>query len=88
MRTAPFDEGNNIFWQPQGNPRVYWTMSSTSRKINPALGQHGRARLPPRSGQPGDRQGSMVAYNAGFRTDLSGVAVPRGAAPDIGAYER
>ena len=30
----------------------------------------------------------MAAYNAGFRSDLSGVAVPRGTAPDIGAYER
>ncbi len=65
---GPFDEGNNIFWQPQGNPKVYWTMSSTSRKINPGWVNMATRDFHLAAGSPAIDKASMVAYNAGFRS--------------------
>jgi hypothetical protein len=86
--SAAFDEGNNIFWQPQGAPKIYFPISSTTRKVDPRWvgSQADDFRLA--AGSPAIDTGSMVAYNLGFRSDLTGLAVPRAAAPDIGAYER
>ena len=52
---GPLDEGNNIYWQPQGNPKVYLTMSSTSRKIDPRWVNPGAQDFHLERGQPGDR---------------------------------
>jgi hypothetical protein len=83
-----FDEGNNIYWQPQGNPKVYWTMSSTSRKADPRWMNPAGQDFRLNTGSPAIDTGSMIPYNAGYRTDYAGVAVPHGGAPDIGAFER
>jgi hypothetical protein len=84
---AAFDEGNNIFWQPQGLPKIYFPISATTRKIDPGWVNTAANDFHLANGSPAIDTGSLVAYNLGFRTDLAGVAVPRGAAPDIGAYE-
>jgi hypothetical protein len=85
---AGFDEGNNLYWQPQGNPKIYFPISSSSRKLDPRWINPGTRDLHLNAGSPAIDTGSMAAWNLGFRIDLSGVAVPRGGAPDIGAYER
>jgi len=85
---AAFDEANNIYWQPQGNPKVYFPMSSSSRKMDPRWVNAGTRDFHLGAGSPAIDAGSMAAWNLGFRTDLSGMTVPRGGAPDIGAYER
>jgi hypothetical protein len=85
---AAFDEGNNVYWQPQGNPRIYFPISSSSRKLDPRWLNAAARDFHLGAGSPAIDIGSMVAYNMGFRTDLQGNAVPRGAAPDVGAYER
>jgi hypothetical protein len=85
---AAFDEGNNLYWQQQGNPKVWFPISSTSRKLDPRLVNPAALDFRLNTGSPAIDWGSMVAYNLGFRQDLANVAVPRGAAPDIGAYER
>lgn len=85
---ANFDEGNNIYWQPQGTPRVYFNISSTSKKADPRWMNMGARDFRLNAGSPGIDTGSMAAWNLGFRSDLAGSAVPRGTAPDIGAYER
>ena len=54
---APFDEGNNIYWQPQGNPQVWFPMSSSSRLLDPKWHESGRVRLPPDAGESRDRRG-------------------------------
>ena len=87
--SAAFDEGNNIYWQPQGlPPKIYFPISSTSRIADPRWVNMAMNAFRLNAGSPAIDAGSMAAWNLGFRTDLGGLSVPRGAAPDIGAYER
>jgi len=85
---AGFDEGHNIYWTPGGNVKVWFPMSSTSRKIDPRFVNPGAFDFHLQSTSPAVNKGSTVATALGFRTDLDGVAVPQLGTPDIGVFER
>ena len=85
---AAFDEGNNSTGSRAARRKVYFPISSTSRRVDPRWLNAGGRDFKLGAGSPAIDLGSMVAYNMGFRTDLQRNAVPRGAAPDAGAYER
>jgi len=83
---APFDEGYNIIWntthtwfQTQGN----WTLSPTSKKTDPKFVNPAANDFHLQSTSPAINAGT----NVGYTSDLDGVAVPQGNAPDMGAYE-
>lgn len=80
-----FDEGNNIYWSP-GGPRVWFPMSASSRKVDPAFTARA-ADLHLRATSPAVDAGWAGVVGLGFDTDFDRVGVPRGGAVDIGAYE-
>lgn len=84
---AAFDEGNNIFWTPGGNTKVWFPMSSTSRKADPRWVSPGSGDFHLQSSSPAVDAGGNAALQMGYGTDFSGVTVPQGGAVDIGAFE-
>jgi len=85
---AAFDEGNNIYWQPGGVTRLYFPITSSSRKADPRYVNAGAGDLHLQATSPAVNMGSNVTVNLGYTTDLDGVAVPQAGMPDAGAYER
>jgi len=87
---APFDEGDNIYWNTAGAPLVQFkgfAMSPTSRKANP-LFVNPQARdfhLQPTSHALDTA--STAALESGFAIDFDRVTVPQGPAVDLGAFE-
>ena len=85
---AAFDEGNNIYWTPGGQPKIYFPISSSSRKVDPRWIAPGSGDFHLQSGSPAINTGSNAALQMGFNLDFDGVAVPQGGVVDIGAFER
>ncbi|MEA2610182.1 MAG: hypothetical protein QOJ75_2425, partial [Chloroflexota bacterium] len=83
-----FDESNNIYWKSDGAPKVYFPISSTSKKVDPRFVNLGAGDFHLASGSPAVDTASTAALALGFNRDLDGSAVPQGALPDVGAYER
>jgi hypothetical protein len=84
---AGFDEGYNIYWRSDGLPKVWFPISSTSRKVDPRFVNRGALDLRLASTSPAIDKGSTAAFNLGYKSDLDAVPVPQGAAVDIGTYE-
>jgi hypothetical protein len=84
---AAFDEGNNLYWKSDGAPKVWFPISSTSRKADPRFVDLAASNLRLQSTSPAINTGGVAALNLGYVLDLDGVALPQGAAPDMGAYE-
>jgi hypothetical protein len=84
---AGFDEGNNIYWRPGGAPKVWFPISSSSKKVDPKFVNPGAGDFRLAAGSPAINAGSGVSIGLGFKTDLIGTAVPQGGAADIGARE-
>ena len=84
---AAFDEGNNLYWKSDGAPKVWFPISSTSKKADPRFVDLAASNLRLQSTSPAINAGGVAALNLGYVVDLDGVAVPQGAAPDMGAYE-
>ena len=82
-----FDEGNNIYWTP-GGPKVWFPMSSSSKKVDPKWVAPGSGDFHLQSTSPAVNAGGNAALNLGFSVDFDGVTVPQGGAVDIGAFER
>ncbi len=82
-----FDETHNIYWRADGKPNVRYTMGSTSIKADPLWAAPGSADYRLKSSSPAINSGAMAAVNHGFTTDLGGLSVPQGSAPDRGAHE-
>ncbi len=83
-----FDEGNNLYWKSNGAPKVWFPISSSSKKADPRFVNLGALDLRLQSSSPALNVGGTAAVVLGYVTDLFGVAVPQGAAPDMGAHER
>lgn len=82
--SAAFDESNNIYWKTGGSPLIQgFTISSTSKKVDPQFVSAGTGDLHLQSTSPAVNAG----VNVGYTSDLDGKPVPQGLAPDIGAYE-
>jgi uncharacterized repeat protein (TIGR01451 family) len=84
---AAFDEGNNIYWNTSGAPKLWFPISSSSRKIDPKFVNRGALDLHLTSTSPAIDKATTAAFNLGYKTDLDSIPVPQGAAPDIGTYE-
>lgn len=83
---AAFDERSNIYWRAGGSPKVYFPISASSQKADPRFVSTSDLRLA--AGSPALDKASGAGLALGLTTDLSGIAVPQGAAADIGAHER
>lgn len=83
-----FDEGNNIYWTPGGQPKIYFPTSSSSRRVDPRWVAPGSNDFHLQSGSPAVNTGSNAALQMGFNLDFDGVGVPQGGTVDIGAFER
>ena len=84
---AAFDEGDNVFWTPGGNVKVWFPMSSSSMKSDPRWVAPGSSDFRLQSASPAVNAGSMHAVNMGFTKDFNSATVPQGGAVDIGATE-
>lgn len=83
---AGFDEGNNVYWSP-GGPRVWFPMTASSRKADPAFVAPSAGDLHIRSTSPAVDAGWSGVLGLGYTSDFDGASLPRGPAVDIGAYE-
>jgi parallel beta-helix repeat protein len=84
---APFEESNNVYWRAAGSPKVYFTISSTSKKVDPRFANAGAGDLRLASNSPAINAGWSGITGLGFTTDLAGTPVPQRGAVDIGARE-
>ena len=83
-------ESNNLYWSDSGTPAVNFqgfTMSPTSRQIDPQFVQPGASDLHLQPTSPARDSGDSEPVEQGYGRDLDGVTVPSGAGVDIGAYE-
>lgn len=85
---AAFDEGHNLFWRSNGQPKVWFPTASTSRVADPRWMNPAGGDFHLRADSPAIDRASWHAIDLGFGADLDGVAVPQGPTPDIGGYER
>ena len=83
-----FDESNNVYWKSDGAPKVYFSISSSSKKQDPRFANLGAGDFHLTSSSPAVDAGSTAALSLGFNKDLDGLAVPQAAMPDDGVYER
>ncbi len=84
---AAFDESNNIYWKSNGAPKIYFPISSTSRRANPSFVNVRTWDFRLAAGSPGIDAGTIESVNRGFTRDFGGDAVPLGAGVDIGMDE-
>jgi hypothetical protein len=84
---AAFDEAHNIYWAPNGSLKLWFPISSSSRKANPLWAAPTTANFHLQALSPAVNAGAPDAKNLGYTTDYAKVAVPQGSAVDIGAYE-
>ncbi len=82
-----FEESNNVYWRPGGSPKVYFPISSSSKKMDPKFVNIGSGDLHLQSSSPAINAGSTAAVLLGYTADLDNTSVPQGGAPDMGAYE-
>lgn len=82
-----FDEANNLYWRPGGSPKVYFPISSSSKKADPTFVNIGVGDLHLQTGSPAIDTGTAEAVSLGYVIDIDSTKVPQGAAPDMGAYE-
>jgi hypothetical protein len=80
-----FDEGNNVYWSP-GGPKVWFPISSTSRKADPRYVNPGAGDFHLGTGSPAVNLGTSSVLSL-FTTDLLGTALPLGGVIDAGAIE-
>jgi len=85
---AAFDEGNNIYWTPGGQLKIYFPISSSSRKVDPKWVAPGSGDFHLQSSSPAIDTGSNVSLQLGYKVDFAGTSVPQGGSVDIGAFER
>lgn len=85
---AAFDEGQNIYWTPGGQLKVYFPMSSSSRKVDPSWVAPGSGDFHLQSSSPAIDAGGNAALQLGYDVDFGGMSVPQGGSVDIGAFER
>ncbi len=85
---AAFDEGQNIYWTPGGQLKVYFPLSSSSRKVDPRWVAPGSGDFHLQSSSPAIDTGSNVSLQLGYKVDFAGTSVPQGGSVDIGAFER
>ena len=82
-----WSEARNIWWSPT-RPGLWFDIAGSSFHRDPRYRDAANGDLRLRSTSPGvDAGGSPPSLPGGAR-DLRKVAVPQGAAPDIGAHER
>ncbi len=84
---APFNESNNIYWKTGGNPQVYFTMDSTSKKVDPQFVNPLGFDFHLNATSPAIDTGTMASVTAGYALDFDNKTVPVGAGVDIGVYE-
>ncbi|HEY3063179.1 MAG TPA: choice-of-anchor Q domain-containing protein [Chloroflexota bacterium] len=82
----PIDEGNNLFWAPNGGPYFDFARSVTDKVADPRFVSPG-SDFHLQSGSPAANAGTVESVNAGWRVDLDGRAVPTNGGVDIGPYE-
>ncbi len=82
-----FDESNNLYWRPGGSPKVYFPISSSSKKLDPKFVNLGSGDLHLQSSSPAINAGTTAAVSLGYTSDLDGTPVPQAGVPDMGAYE-
>jgi hypothetical protein len=83
---SPFDEDDNIYWSPSGNPHLDFAISPTSRIADPRFVSPG-VDFHLLSDSPALASGTLESFDAGWTTDLDGAGVGDGAV-NIGAYGR
>ncbi len=82
-----FDEGDNVFWTPGGQLKLWFPISTSSMKTDPRWVAPASGNFHLQSGSPGRDAGSTHALNLGFNRDFDMAVVPQGGAVDIGALE-
>jgi len=80
-------EARNVWWSPT-RPNLWFTIASSSFHADPRYVDGSGGDLHLRSTSPAVDAGGTPPTLPGGARDLDLRAVPRGAAPDIGAYER
>ncbi len=82
-------EDHNIFWKTGGNPLIQnLTVAVTSKRVDPRFTEASHGDFHPAAGSPALDAGDAEAAGFAGDRDLDGIAVPAGAAADMGAFER
>jgi Ca2+-binding RTX toxin-like protein len=84
---AAFDEGYNLYWNTAGGTRVFFPISSTSRKVDPKFVNRAAYDFHLAVGSPAIDKATSAVTSLGFNSDFDSAAIPQGTAVDIGAYE-
>lgn len=82
-----FDEGGNIYWRSNGEPRLFFEADQSSRMADPGWLDPDDRDLRLADGSPAIDTASGLGLQLGFDRDLAGATVPIGAASDVGAHE-
>lgn len=82
-----FDEGGNIYWRSNGEPRIFFDVDPSSRLVDPGWRDPEGGDLRLSASSPAIDTASGLGLELGFDRDLGGTLVPVGAAPDVGARE-
>lgn len=82
-----FDESNNIYWKSNGAPKIYFPITSSSRRVDPRFVDVTRWDFRLTAPSPAVDAGTMESVYRGFTLDFGGGAVPRGLGVDIGMDE-
>ncbi len=84
---AAFAESNNIYWKTGGNPQVYFTINSTSKKVDPQFVNPAVFDFHLSASSSAIDNGTLASVTAGYALDFDNKTVPAGAGVDLGAYE-
>ncbi len=82
-----FTEADGIYWATDGTPDVTFTISPSSREIDPRLVDVDAGDLRLRSDSPAIDAVRPIDLAGIGGVDMGGTAIPQGLAPDIGAWE-
>ena len=75
---ANFDEGHNVYWTSNGAPKVYFNISSSSRKADPLYANRAADDLRIGAGSPAIDLGNAVVLSAGLHDRHGERADPAG----------
>jgi hypothetical protein len=85
------DEGRNLFWRSDGKPQIFFPTPSdrdpSSIIADPSFRDRANGNFRLNTNSPAVNKAGTEAVSLGYTSDLADTPVPRGAAPDIGAYE-
>jgi hypothetical protein len=83
---AAWAESNNVWWSP-GGPKIWFSMSPSSKAADPRFVDPQRGKLGIGSSSPAVDAGTAESLQRGYSTDFRGSLVPQGGAVEIGAFE-